>query len=1174
MGGLRVVGVLCVGIMVAIVGGLRAEEPTIPLYLYNGNVGVGTEMPAAMLDVSGNLKVRGPAAFRGFLDVGYDTDGLGKLSFHHSHTTPGNRYYTGWVYRNSQGSLALESSDSNNLNIQFGGSVNYGTLSFQSVSWNAETSQKTATTRMVIKGDSGNVGIGTTDPGSLLTIGTKAAFVWSPSLEVRDTMRLYDASSSSHGLRMGFVTNQPYLQGYRETVGAVNLLINPNGGNVGIGTTNPGGMLSVYRDQNAATVLRVDNPNVGVGAYSGIMLGNGASGVNFLMTGTGYTSPYAINNPGGGATIYTGSASINGLVLGTSSGPLKFFAGSITAERMRVDGSGRLLVGTTSPVTLEGTSRVQLAGGSHSDATISVIRYTNDAWGGGLQIGKTRGTSPTDMTTVVNGDRLGFISFFGANGTNLTTLAAFISSEVDGVASTGIVPGRIAFHTRTNLGTLAERMRITSSGNIGIGHASPTAKLHVEGVADSGVILRINSGVHYQGLNFAGAPSIGNGVVEVTPVTVPGSGTASQYTYFKTIVNGTNTGKTEHGVIVDGKVGIGTTTPTTKLQVIGTVNATAFVGDGSGLTNISGGWSSAGTGVFYTDRKVGVGTSVPNAAFDVATGSIVLNSNTGTSTAVPVLSTSRVSGEISAYGSNGFGSDAGFLRLSAGGGTTIIEKSYIDLTGYNTIANDRNTIRLGTAGVERVRITSAGNVGIGTATPTEKLDVNGYIRTSSGPSAHYGWGSVAAIEMPAGDLDLERPNLTVGKRVYRFNQHTGMSFSAHSYYGGIRFYNQGSDSLAGYKASGGASLVMALTNGSVGIGIATPNAKLHVNGTLRATDTLTYPRTYFQYDSRQRKPSDQSPGTFSVGFGSFNNNNVGPYADTLTLNTYPDSSGGRVNMLALNKSTIGMRIYSGAFGDTALFSDYREVVLATPSGNVGISGKIGIGTTIPKTNLEIVETLGNYGPVMRLSTTGSSAVPGQHTGGLEFFNSDADIPSINAYIRAFAGPSYGVGGELAFGTQETWNTGVLRERLRITSAGNVGIGTPSPTQPLHVSGNALISSRMAINAAIDNAYALNVGGAIRATEMVVNLNGWADYVFDPEYVLRPLSEVERFVKEKRHLPGVPSEAELAAAGLNMAKMQTLQMQKIEELTLYVIALEKQNKALEARMEALEKRVSR
>ena len=150
----------------------------------------------------------------------------------------------------------------------------------------------------------------------------------------------------------------------------------------------------------------------------------------------------------------------------------------------------------------------------------------------------------------------------------------------------------------------------------------------------------------------------------------------------------------------------------------------------------------------------------------------------------------------------------------------------------------------------------------------------------------------------------------------------------------------------------------------------------------------------------------------------------------------------------------------------------------------------------------------------------------------------------------------------------------IRERVRVAPNGNLGIGTPSPTQPLHVSGNALITSRMAINAAIDPTYTLNVGGAIRATELVLNLNGWADYVFEPDYKLMPLSEVESFVKQNRHLPGVPSEAELKASGLNMAKVQTLQMQKIEELTLYVIELNKRNQALEARLAALEKRGSR
>src|SRR6185503_19787721 len=72
-----------------------------------------------------------------------------------------------------------------------------------------------------------------------------------------------------------------------------------------------------------------------------------------------------------------------------------------------------------------------------------------------------------------------------------------------------------------------------------------------------------------------------------------------------------------NGMVVEGNVGIGTWNPQAKLQVVGTVNATAFVGDGSGLTNIAaGGWTDGGTNIYTstTTDNVGVWTTTPNAA--------------------------------------------------------------------------------------------------------------------------------------------------------------------------------------------------------------------------------------------------------------------------------------------------------------------------------------------------------------------------------------------------------------------------------------------------------------------------------------------------------------------------------------------------------------------------------
>lgn len=71
------------------------------------------------------------------------------------------------------------------------------------------------------------------------------------------------------------------------------------------------------------------------------------------------------------------------------------------------------------------------------------------------------------------------------------------------------------------------------------------------------------------------------------------------------------------------------------------------------------------------------------------------------------------------------------------------------------------------------------------------------------------------------------------------------------------------------------------------------------------------------------------------------------------------------------------------------------------------------------------------------------------------------------------------------------------------------------------------------------------------------MNGWADKVFAPDYRLAPLTEVAEHITEKRHLPGIPSEAEIVDKGLSMGEMQRMHMAKIEELTLYAIQAERE-----------------
>ncbi len=100
-----------------------------------------------------------------------------------------------------------------------------------------------------------------------------------------------------------------------------------------------------------------------------------------------------------------------------------------------------------------------------------------------------------------------------------------------------------------------------------------------------------------------------------------------------------------------------------------------------------------------------------------------------------------------------------------------------------------------------------------------------------------------------------------------------------------------------------------------------------------------------------------------------------------------------------------------------------------------------------------------------------------------------------------------------------------------------------------------------------SAYRLYVKGGILTEELLVQ-TGWADYVFDKNYQLPSLLEVEKHIEAKGHLPNVPSEKEVVENGLNVGKMAVTQQEKIEELFLYVIQLNKDILQLKSENEAL------
>ena len=113
---------------------------------------------------------------------------------------------------------------------------------------------------------------------------------------------------------------------------------------------------------------------------------------------------------------------------------------------------------------------------------------------------------------------------------------------------------------------------------------------------------------------------------------------------------------------------------------------------------------------------------------------------------------------------------------------------------------------------------------------------------------------------------------------------------------------------------------------------------------------------------------------------------------------------------------------------------------------------------------------------------------------------------------------------------------------------NVGIGTTTPQNKL------------------------DVNGTIRAKEIKV-ATGWADYVFHKNYPLKSLSEVEKFITENKHLPNVPTEKEVKEKGVNLGEMNKILLEKVEELTLYMIEQNKKIESQNKRIEELEKKIN-
>ena len=212
-------------------------------------------------------------------------------------------------------------------------------------------------------------------------------------------------------------------------------------------------------------------------------------------------------------------------------------------------------------------------------------------------------------------------------------------------------------------------------------------------------------------------------------------------------------------------------------------------------------------------------------------------------------------------------------------------------------------------------------------------------------------------------------------------------------------------------------------------------------------------------------------------------------------------------------------------------------IFPTPTGNVGI------GTTSPTAKLQVGAGTSNYGsqiamfsgaasggPVIALSLVNNATISTANEVDMSFHTAGTYSPT--ATIGAIAEATQPTT-DLAFSTYSS--TSALTEKMRILGNGNILIGKTIQGNP---------------------SYLLDVNGTARANSIVVNTTG-ADFVFKPTYKLAPLTTVEQYIAQNHHLPEIASAKEMQANGLDLGQNQIKLLQKLEELTLYLIDKDKQ-----------------
>lgn len=332
--------------------------------------------------------------------------------------------------------------------------------------------------------------------------------------------------------------------------------------------------------------------------------------------------------------------------------------------------------------------------------------------------------------------------------------------------------------------------------------------------------------------------------------------------------------------------------------------------------------------------------------------------------------------------------------------------------------------------------------------------------------------------------------------------------------------------LAIYAKTGGGVDLLTLTGrttnskvlGAVGIGTDRPEEKLHIRGNIALEYGL-----------------DESDGP-------------GNYISFLTKDNNNEFSGLMYIKERFNHQ--GLMLFShyyNEYGDPEPYMYQTAPALYVETSENSNRDYIGLNMTYPQQRLHVA------GNILITRDLMGHDNPGNRNGSIMF----GDVVDNNQ--NPFGHYAIGYVNE---GTQrrglnfwKPYNTntgGTLNYVLFLSSAqntmGNVGIGTNNPT------------------------HKLTVNGKIKATEIIVrrdNTEEWPDYVFSPDYTLTSLTDLEEYVTTNKHLPGIPTAQEIKDNGVELGEMNAMLLEKVEQLTLYIIEQQKQIDALKSQMKTNE-----